>query len=145
MTWIDELKRLHACGEAVDWAKRYADPADAWAECERGDWMLWIAGWDTAIRQGNERHIRLCYAICLIWWELAYPWWYEYGETNDDHRPERAIEALEEFCHNPWAVGAAGAVEAAEGAGTVDAATLKRMADIVRDTCEMPVLDGVDS
>ena len=42
------LARYYACSEAREWAESYPDTAEgrqrAWAECPRGDWMLWIAG-----------------------------------------------------------------------------------------------------
>ena len=37
------LERLGACREAADWYDG-RDSEQAWAECERGDWMLWVAG-----------------------------------------------------------------------------------------------------
>jgi hypothetical protein len=186
MNWVDRLRQLHACSEAVEWARTQPDLETAWENCERGDWMLWIAGRDAGIEQGNDRHIRLCYAVCLIWWELAYPYWYEYGEVNNDHRPEVTIERLESFCKgaagaagaawSAWAAGAAGAAGAARAADAVWAAraadavwaagaaraewaadavwaagaaraewaewaaSLRRIAEIIREMCEVPVL-----
>jgi hypothetical protein len=44
-TIAQQLKQLGACADAVDWAISYgADGRCAWAECRRGDWMLWILG-----------------------------------------------------------------------------------------------------
>ena len=40
MTTLMDLK---ACEEAVRWAAKYDSFEAAWAECERGDWMLWLA------------------------------------------------------------------------------------------------------
>lgn len=42
----DALRRLRACSEAVEWcdSKPNATPAQLWATCKRGDWMLWLAG-----------------------------------------------------------------------------------------------------
>jgi hypothetical protein len=41
MTFADQLRKLHACDEAVEWvAERTLE--QAWAECERGDWMIWL-------------------------------------------------------------------------------------------------------
>jgi len=40
----DLLTRLNACTEAVVWAETQPDLATAWNACERGDWMLWLAG-----------------------------------------------------------------------------------------------------
>ena len=40
----EQLKKLHACDEALQWASQFETFPEAWAACERGDWMLWIAG-----------------------------------------------------------------------------------------------------
>ena len=37
-----KLTTLNACSEAREWAEG-KDLATAWARCERGDWMLWLA------------------------------------------------------------------------------------------------------
>ena len=37
------LNKLRACAEAQAWAKGKS-LSEAWATCERGDWMLWLAG-----------------------------------------------------------------------------------------------------
>ncbi|MFA7250084.1 MAG: putative immunity protein [Dehalococcoidia bacterium] len=42
--WTDELVKLNACSEATEWARTQPDLATAWSECQRGDWMLWLAG-----------------------------------------------------------------------------------------------------
>jgi len=35
---------LDGCAEAIDWlAAREGTLEQAWAECERGDWMVWLA------------------------------------------------------------------------------------------------------
>ena len=39
----ETLKKLNSCQEAVDWVGD-RDLEAAWAECDRGDWMLWLAG-----------------------------------------------------------------------------------------------------
>jgi hypothetical protein len=126
MTWTRALDEMRACPAAAEWAEQYPTLPAAWEACERGDWMLWLAGRDAALAQGNDRHVRLCWAICVIWWELAYPWWYEYGEATGDHRPEDAIEALERFCRDPsdaaWAARAAEAADAATAAWAAEAA-----------------------
>src|SRR4030043_1758784 len=38
-----KLKQLLACFDAVDWVKTQKSAATAWRNCERGDWMLWLA------------------------------------------------------------------------------------------------------
>src|SRR5574340_201946 len=39
----ERLRSLRACNSAVEWAKGYTDPERAWNECERGDWLIWLA------------------------------------------------------------------------------------------------------
>ena len=38
-----KLEKLSACSDAIEWVKTQIDPEAAWDNCERGDWMLWIA------------------------------------------------------------------------------------------------------
>jgi hypothetical protein len=38
-----KLEKLSACRDAVEWTKTQKSPKDAWMNCNRGDWMLWIA------------------------------------------------------------------------------------------------------
>lgn len=61
----DLLLDLGACEEARAWAGD-RDPRTAWAECERGDWLLWLAG-----RAGIDRRT-LVQAACDCA-ELAWP------------------------------------------------------------------------
>jgi len=43
--WTEALERLEACPEAINWARRHDTTfEEAWRECKRGDWMLWLAG-----------------------------------------------------------------------------------------------------
>jgi len=45
MTKLDRLlRKLGACDEARTWAATQPDLEAAWTNCERGDWMLWLAG-----------------------------------------------------------------------------------------------------
>lgn len=43
MTFCEQLARLSACEEAREWVGDREIEA-AWSECERGDWMMWLAG-----------------------------------------------------------------------------------------------------
>lgn len=42
MTLKKQLESFEACPEAVEWVED-RDLETAWKECERGDWMLWLA------------------------------------------------------------------------------------------------------
>ena len=39
---VSYLKSIHACGEAVAYAKQHPDMESAWLNCQRPDWMLWL-------------------------------------------------------------------------------------------------------
>jgi hypothetical protein len=42
MTLSEKLTKMEACQEAIEWVgDKTLD--EAWAQCERGDWMLWLA------------------------------------------------------------------------------------------------------
>jgi hypothetical protein len=38
-----KLEKLNACSDAVEYVKTQKSPILAWQNCERGDWMLWLA------------------------------------------------------------------------------------------------------
>ncbi len=40
--WLDPIKELGACQEALDWADKYDSLEEAWAACECYDWMRWL-------------------------------------------------------------------------------------------------------
>ena len=44
MNYIDQIKALGACTEAVEWLrkKNYKSLKTAWRYCPRGDWMMWL-------------------------------------------------------------------------------------------------------
>jgi hypothetical protein len=163
--WAEPYRKLSPCADAWKSALSSDSYEAWWANCERGDWMLWAMARSPEITQGSEEHVRLCWIVCRIWWELAYPWWYEYGEEHQDERPQAAMIALENWCLDPkaagaaWAAGAAGAAwaaraawaaEAAGAAGAAEAAgaawaaraagatALSRMAEIIREELPEP-------
>ena len=76
------LARLHACSEARDWSAGKT-LEQAWAECPRGDWMLWLAG-----HLDIDRKV-LVRAACACA-RLALPF-----VPADETRPLKAIEAAE--------------------------------------------------
>lgn len=47
MSTLDKLRALGACDEALEWVasrpKKRQTLAALWADCPRGDWMLWLA------------------------------------------------------------------------------------------------------
>jgi hypothetical protein len=39
----NKLEKISACSDAIDYVKTQKSATLAWQNCERGDWMLWIA------------------------------------------------------------------------------------------------------
>ena len=136
MTTANILRDARACGEAIEWAKSHPDPADAWAACERGDWMLWIWG---RLRGGEpmsdaRRPIVLAVCECA---RLALRY-----VPDDEGRPREAIELAER-----WARGgdvSCQELRKAAYAAYADAAarkdTLRECTKIVRRHCPTPPL-----
>ena len=85
--WTDELVVMHACPEAIAWARDYPSLQSAWGACERGDWMLWYLG-----RCDVDRR-RLVLAACACA-RTALP----HVPAGED-RPRIAIETAERWAH----------------------------------------------
>ena len=91
LTKISAL-RLHGegpCEEALEWIESLgpdATVADAWARCQRPDWMLWLvraAGIDI------DDHALRVFAIEMR--ERRYRYWLERSGSEPDQRSEEAI------------------------------------------------------
>ena len=39
----EKLEKLSPCKEAIDFCRQFKTYKEAWQNCERGDWMLWLA------------------------------------------------------------------------------------------------------
>ncbi len=60
-TMKTELDKYDACKDAVEFRKEHSTFQEAWENCPRGDWMLWIAQ-----RVGvNKRKLTLAKALCV--------------------------------------------------------------------------------
>ena len=97
--WTDKLVELHACREAVEWAKGYPSLRAAWKACKRGDWMLWLIGLtEPSAPWSEERGVLVRIAVegamlappCPDEYEVSRQWcidallrWYD-GEDNRD-------------------------------------------------------------
>ena len=91
MRWVDELRAMDACEDAVEWAGTQPSLAQAWRRCKRGDWMLWLAGRRRVPRE------RLVWIACQCA-RLSL----KYVPLGED-RPRIAIETAE-----AWTRGEAG-------------------------------------
>ena len=91
---LTRLKKLGACGDAVtDFANAGRSPQDYWDSCDRGDWMLWLAGKFAGgpESEGRKRHV-LAACKCA---RLALK-----HVPKGELRPQRCIETAER-----WAKG----------------------------------------
>jgi len=90
-SFIDDLKCIGVCQEAIKWAANYKTIEEAWNVCDRGDWLLWYAG-KMAGKPGSDSRKKLTLAACQCA-RLALPY-------TDDDRAEQAIVIAEQ-----WALG----------------------------------------
>lgn len=58
---VNILDGLEACQPAIDWCEGKT-AEEAWAVCERGDWMFWLCAKATA---GDRRRLVSCACDCL--------------------------------------------------------------------------------
>jgi hypothetical protein len=67
----EKLYILRACQRAREWAGEYETLPEAWAACDRGDWMLWLCG-KMIGKEGWPTHQAIVLAACDCA-ELALP------------------------------------------------------------------------
>jgi len=101
-----QLQKLDACKEAVEWSKPYAELPEAWAKCERGDWMLWLAA---KAKFCTRQQLVLAACECA---RLALKY-----VKKGEMRPSVAIEIAE-----AWAQGKATLEQVRAAAAAADAA-----------------------
>jgi len=112
MTFKQQLIDMNACHEAVVWVGRKSLKT-AWSKCERGDWMLWLAG-----KLDIDRKL-LVLAAC----DCAEPALKLIPEGED--RPRQAIQTARDWCNGLASLedvrNAANAANAAANAADVAA------------------------
>lgn len=88
------LKKIGACEEAIDWIGE-RDLKTCWAQCERGNWMLWLCGSMNGER-GWPTKKNIALAVCDFV-ESALPVFE--NEYPEDKRPRNAIETLRKWAN----------------------------------------------
>jgi hypothetical protein len=150
--FLSRLEKLGACEEAREWAAGFKSGKTAWQACERGDWMLWLAGRLSGLPESDGRKkLVLCCCECA---RLSLPIFQKRYPKNDCVRKcldtaerwargEATIEELREARASAYyAYYAAYAAYAADAADAADAASAsvyyanyaayKQCAEIVR-------------
>jgi len=117
--WSDDLRRLGACGDAVEWARTRPSYDVAWRTCRRGDWMLWLASecagdhqWDSPARRAIALAAARCARLALPIWEACYP---------EDRRVLETLDLIERYGRGE-SVTREALVAAANAAAYADAA-----------------------
>lgn len=118
MNHVEMLKKLDACAAAIEWAKTRPDWETCWAECPRGDWLLWTPKLDAKKRvlaacacarlvlhlvPEGETHARAAIESAEAWARDGVP--IEKRWTNSDMA---LIDAISMKGEGAWAVEAAG-------------------------------------
>ena len=114
---VEFLQKNHACTPSLEWLKSRT-LAEAWEQCERGDWLLWLAA-----KAGVDRR-RLVMAACACA-RLALV-----HVPPGEERPRVAIETAEAWCRGEATIeqvkearrNAADAADAADAAAYAAAA-----------------------
>jgi hypothetical protein len=60
---VEKVRAMGACEDAVEWLSKQKSVKQAWADCERGDWMLWLLG-KLSGEPGCEKRKKLVLAAC---------------------------------------------------------------------------------
>ena len=81
-TVADLIRHLKPCQDALQWAANYTNPVQAWNECPRGDWMLWLLGKTNHSNPWTDGRKALL-ACCLDCAETAKHLW-----------PEKQLEVI---------------------------------------------------
>jgi hypothetical protein len=126
---LTPLMALRPCAEAVKWIKRLPETETlqtAWLKCERGDWMLWLAG-RVCGEVNTLGHRKMTAAKCRCARLVLHIF---EDEFPGDLRPRRAIESAEAYAGGAtydradaaYAANDAGAAHAADYADAANAA-----------------------
>jgi len=83
---IIKLRELNACKEAIEWLSSQTTLEQAWENCTRGDWLLWLV----AALRVDERKLSL--AKGLVAKEITY--------LMDDKRSKTAVQAAIDYGKN---------------------------------------------
>ena len=94
--WVRKIGELNACREALKWAEGFDSLKEAWAVCERGDWMLWLLGKLSGAPETKSRKKLVLTACECARLSLKYV-------KKGEERPLKSIETAEK-----WARGEAG-------------------------------------
>jgi hypothetical protein len=108
-----KLEKLNACSSALRWVSEQKNQQQAWDDCKRGDWMLWLLGRLSGEPESNKRQ-KLVLTAC----ECARLSLHLVEDGED--RPRIAIETAEKWTRGKATIDEVG--KAAADAAAADAA-----------------------
>ena len=119
-----KLENLNACEEAVRWVKTQKSISQAWLNCERGDWMLWLA----KKLDVNDKKLTLAKVMCAK----------QVEHLMKDQRSKDALQACFDYINGEITREqlnnvAYAAYTAAACTAAVKRTSLKKSADICRE------------
>lgn len=89
--FIQKLIEFKACEEAINFIQKHKYTLkQAWAKCERADWMLWLM-YKMEFATQKERMLIICDCAATV---LQYV-------PKGENRPRKAIEALKRYINEP--------------------------------------------
>ena len=123
----ERLKRFAPCSDAREWMKGQKNATEAWQNCERGDWMLWIA----KRLNVDDRKFTMAKAMCAK----------QVEHLMKDQRSKDVLQACIDYFNglitreqlNAAADAAYAAYAAYADAAAARTNSLKRSADICRE------------
>ena len=140
----DQLIKLGACSDAVQWADQYPSLQAAWDACEHGDWMLWLMGRTCGgIGSASRRTLVLAACACA---RLALP-----HVPAGKERPLQAIETAERWARLERGVtldmvlAAARAAAAVADAAAAAARAVAAVADAAAAVADVADADAADA
>jgi len=84
--WSNDLVKIGACSEAVNWAKDQPNYDVAWNKCEKPEWILWLAEKSGVSYKTLVKHVCSCVELDLI--------------PDSDHRPIFTIQTVEDWAND---------------------------------------------
>ena len=105
-----KLKELDACDDAIIWAKDYDTLQQAWDNCQRSDWMIWLIN---KMEWSNDKDLRL----------MAVAFARQVQHLMKDQRSINALDVAERYANGEATVDELTAARvAARAAGAEEAA-----------------------
>ena len=142
-----KLEKIDACSDAIEWVATQKNYKEAWQNCVRGEWMLWLA----KMLKVNDRKLTLAKFKCanqvrhlmkdpssLAALDAAEK--YGNGEISRDELDTAAAAAYAAATADDAAAYAAYATYAATYAATAKKESLKKSAEFCREILTDDVL-----